>query len=692
MNDLDLSRIFLLSSDHINQPGFFKNYDAIRMTEVLEYSKSLNGTTLPHFQVYKLSFALEMADLGKSELAAEYLMAIQSILSDYKGSHAEKYTVLSEVVDEVCDRQSVHFSSGASISNKHAGWFTKGLDSLMSAAVGETLDSTDVKKKSRKYSHSNINDSGSDMARISSAPLPDVAITKQPLMVSKSESVSNGGNSAAPNNINHFHLQNSDKRNYNASYSNSGNNHFSSFNDDQTQHFNLTGNSIYAQSQVSTNSVPNKHPDSHHGKFPSEMTRSSIGSRPGGAHLQANSDLPHHFNSDNTLNQMNGSHFGSGIRGQTSYNAPQHLYQETIPHQMNGHLNGESPHLQKNNNATQRFNQVNIPNIMANSQNRPGQVNGHLQNSNATNQYLNQANIPIDSGSFQNVLGNNDHYSSSSVVSKELTNPPQIVHSNPVGNVSPSPYDDDASRSKYSNNYQLNNGSYSLNSSTGIHKAESMETQLDPRASANSHSSADENTQVKPQSEAASNKNEDKKTSASNGTNNSLLIPIAPASKSLVNSLWGSLSLFGKSSKDNNAENSGPIKAKLGQELNCYFDDATGKWVFPDSPQTAEAAPLPPPPQTKAPPPTQNNSAATSRQPSPAPSGTVSPAPLSSTPKPTYIGALGGSSRANRRSARSKYVDVLNPQSQANDIQPSFDFSPVNNFANAEPKIMKVFI
>ena len=158
----------------------------------------------------------------------------------------------------------------------------------------------------------------------------------------------------------------------------------------------------------------------------------------------------------------------------------------------------------------------------------------------------------------------------------------------------------------------------------------------------------------------------------------------------MVSSLWASLPSFGKSSKDTTSDTNGPIKAKLGQELNCYFDEATGKWVFPDAPQTEEASPLPPPPQTKAPPPTQNNSAATSRQPSPAPSGAASPAPVSSTPKPTYIGALGGSSRSNRRTARSKYVDVLNPTAQGDNIQPSFDFTTVNNFGSAEPKIMKV--
>jgi hypothetical protein len=63
---------------------------------------------------------------------------------------------------------------------------------------------------------------------------------------------------------------------------------------------------------------------------------------------------------------------------------------------------------------------------------------------------------------------------------------------------------------------------------------------------------------------------------------------------------------------------------------------------------------------------------------------------MSSTPKPNYIGALGGSSRANRRTARSKYVDVLNPTAQGDSVQHSFDFTPINNFGTAEPKIMKV--
>ncbi len=64
VNELDLSRLVLVSCDHINQPCFFKNYKAIHMTELLEYAMSLNGSAIPHFQAYKFAFAMEIADFG----------------------------------------------------------------------------------------------------------------------------------------------------------------------------------------------------------------------------------------------------------------------------------------------------------------------------------------------------------------------------------------------------------------------------------------------------------------------------------------------------------------------------------------------------------------------------------------------------------------------------------------------------
>ena len=162
VNELDLSRLFLVSSDHINHPSFYRDYRAIQMTELLEYAKSLSGSIIPHFQVYKFAYALELSDLGKSDLSAEYLLAIQSILAEYKGTFGDKFALLSDAVDEVSDRLSVHLSKGASNNKKHAGWFAKGLDSLVSAAVGETLDTLEVRKKSRKYSMSNLSMSESD--------------------------------------------------------------------------------------------------------------------------------------------------------------------------------------------------------------------------------------------------------------------------------------------------------------------------------------------------------------------------------------------------------------------------------------------------------------------------------------------------------------------------------------------------
>ena len=207
VNELDLSRMFLVSSNHNTQRSFYKNHQAIHLTELLEYAKSLKGSHLPHFQLYKFIYALELADMGKSELASEYMLAIQSILTDYKGIYGDKYALLNEVVDEIADRLSVHFSKGASNGNKNAGWFTKGLDSLVSAAVGEALDSSSNGKPSRKYSRSNnpISESDFSMSRTESLSNFGSNVSHQDLAIQGSQSFNhyetiNSNHAVYPNN------------------------------------------------------------------------------------------------------------------------------------------------------------------------------------------------------------------------------------------------------------------------------------------------------------------------------------------------------------------------------------------------------------------------------------------------------------------------------------------------------------
>ena len=71
MNGLGTSsaRIVLLGVDHQQQSTFYKNSEALRMTEVLEFAMSLKSNAsassgFPHLQAYKLAHVWSLLDAG----------------------------------------------------------------------------------------------------------------------------------------------------------------------------------------------------------------------------------------------------------------------------------------------------------------------------------------------------------------------------------------------------------------------------------------------------------------------------------------------------------------------------------------------------------------------------------------------------------------------------------------------------
>ena len=66
--DIPTCRMSLLSVDYLHQQStFFHNCDAIRLTEIYEFARSLQGDSdgcLPFLQAYKLLYAWWLIDYG----------------------------------------------------------------------------------------------------------------------------------------------------------------------------------------------------------------------------------------------------------------------------------------------------------------------------------------------------------------------------------------------------------------------------------------------------------------------------------------------------------------------------------------------------------------------------------------------------------------------------------------------------
>eukprot|EP01117_Protostelium_nocturnum_P011979 TRINITY_DN4388_c1_g1_i1.p1 TRINITY_DN4388_c1_g1~~TRINITY_DN4388_c1_g1_i1.p1 ORF type:complete len:1334 (-),score=316.62 TRINITY_DN4388_c1_g1_i1:33-4034(-) len=74
------SRLVLLGADHKTKPRNFINGEAIRCSEIVEYSKSLANPqfNIPQLQVYKYIYATMLCEIGLVEQAKRYISSIES--------------------------------------------------------------------------------------------------------------------------------------------------------------------------------------------------------------------------------------------------------------------------------------------------------------------------------------------------------------------------------------------------------------------------------------------------------------------------------------------------------------------------------------------------------------------------------------------------------------------------------------
>lgn len=113
---------------------------------------------------------------------------------------------------------------------------------------------------------------------------------------------------------------------------------------------------------------------------------------------------------------------------------------------------------------------------------------------------------------------------------------------------------------------------------------------------------------------------------------------------------WPKINLFGGEKREGTPK---PVKANLGDESTFYFDKDQQRWINKkagsESPVAAE--PLPPPPMARTATPAGAGSPVVGP---PSPSGAATPPVASGQPR-------AGPGSVARRGARSRYVDVLNP-------------------------------
>ncbi|TPX75138.1 hypothetical protein CcCBS67573_g03602 [Chytriomyces confervae] len=154
------SRIVLLGGNHMyNYTRFAHDFEALRLSEVFEYSQSLVGGIgvaggLPHLQAFKLCYALWLSEIGHVAEATEYCEAIEQVVKNYsKGSPYFHKTFIASLKD-LSERLSTASAGtlggmGSGAGGKDAtskktfsslrDLVDRGITSIMSNAVGEDI-------------------------------------------------------------------------------------------------------------------------------------------------------------------------------------------------------------------------------------------------------------------------------------------------------------------------------------------------------------------------------------------------------------------------------------------------------------------------------------------------------------------------------------------------------------------------
>ncbi|KAI9357987.1 Sec23-binding domain of Sec16-domain-containing protein [Zopfochytrium polystomum] len=183
------TRVVLLGVDHLRKPTTFsRNFHALHLTEIFEYSQTLMnnlGTAgcLPHLQAYKLTYAWWLADHGFGDISTRYCDAVEQILKTYsKGAvyfHQTFFNALRELVDRNANAQNKAGASAVSDGKDTGSWLSRmakldtlvtGLNRLMNASVGEAPPPPSSKPPSRNASYPGVTLQGTDDVASSSSP------------------------------------------------------------------------------------------------------------------------------------------------------------------------------------------------------------------------------------------------------------------------------------------------------------------------------------------------------------------------------------------------------------------------------------------------------------------------------------------------------------------------------------------
>ncbi|KAJ3113890.1 vesicle coat component [Phlyctochytrium bullatum] len=138
--DDETAKVVLLGAQPGRTRSFALNFDALHITEVLEYAQSLRdgvgiSNCLPHLQAYKLCYALWLADYGFNDLATKYCDAMELLSKSYSKGTGYFHKVYGGTLRELQERLAFAQNKAAPEVKESGGWFGKvaRFDSLKSA-------------------------------------------------------------------------------------------------------------------------------------------------------------------------------------------------------------------------------------------------------------------------------------------------------------------------------------------------------------------------------------------------------------------------------------------------------------------------------------------------------------------------------------------------------------------------------
>ncbi|KAJ3413442.1 vesicle coat component [Chytridiales sp. JEL 0842] len=694
-------RSVLLGVNHNIFPRTFAlHFDALHLTEIYEFSQSLVGNVglagcLPHLQAYKLIYACWLADHGFLELSSKYCEAIEQALKSYVKGSPYFHRTFIEALRDLAERLSTAQikSLGAAADAKDSGnWFSKvsrfdglmtaldrGIKGIMNGAIGEApIEEVKPADMSRNSSEAS--------KRLSQIPLSDTQSAYGRSSASAPPSMIRPSSSPAA-------VLGAD--------GNFGNPHQTP----STTDYNSYGYSSYADNYLNeSNPAPVEPAQPEGGSF---VLASSI-APPLGSN---NTDFGGVNNTSAVQQPPSDQNQGydSGSYEQNSYNTQYHSGNDGYADNGYGYIDGQGQHYGGDASNTYNYGQSNEASYNDNQQSNQWSSEyqgyeqtgsyGYSQAGGNTDQH--QGDYNNSSSWSQNVPENS--YNANTMEAPAVQNESMAPRQNesPIPPRPPASFDNSPSRPSFDQPPRAASFDQPTRPTFDNPPPRASFDQPSPPTQTN----AAPPSPAKPAQNAAPPQMDDDddlgfgntalKKAASvpdnskiseKGKENDSKKDDKPEArtkeKSSSGSIFGRLlpSLFGSKK----TEEKGAVKADLGEKMSLVYDPVQKRWINPKTgtPPTESAKDVPPPPMTS------SWSAPSTRNPTPAPatpaSGSTPPmvrpasaAPLAAnsapgTPpssmsalnNPQFGAALGGgrSSVGSRRSARNKYVDIMNPE------------------------------